>query len=60
MGYEICAVLMIRHMLDHTRHVIEAHFSPEIGAGPHPGLEVERYAAYLQRRLCCDTQSEVC
>ena len=60
MGYEICAVLMIRHMPDHTWHVIEAHPSPEIGASPHPGLEVERYAAYLQRRLHCDTQSEVC
>lgn len=60
MGYEICAVLMIRHMLERTWHVIEAHFSPEIGAGPHPGLEIERYAAYLERRLSSDTQSEVC
>jgi glutathione synthase/RimK-type ligase-like ATP-grasp enzyme len=51
MGYEICAVLMTRHMLDRTWRVIEAHFSPAIGTGTHPSLEIEAYAAYLNRRL---------
>lgn len=51
MGYDICAVLMIRHMLERTWHVIEAHFSPAIGSGPHPGFEIEAYTTYLERRL---------
>lgn len=50
MGYDICAVLMVRHMLERTWHVIEAHFSPAIGSGPHPGFEIEAYTTYLERR----------
>ena len=51
MGYETSAVLLAQHSLKRTWHVLEAHYSTNLGDGAFPALEIAAYYTYLRRHL---------